>query len=233
VRQLGAAAAALKGTGIAGVLYLAGEDCHVSALALPGLEDVSPPGAGTCRFGIEQRRPLRFGIEQREPLGGGQIEVSPALSAPPGTGLRSATLVESLTLGGDRALAIVRGERDGEPAHALALVSSGRVRASLRFVTPELSFVRVAPWNGLVALRDGVGVLHVVRIGRRRLDESALPPWTPPAPTDIVSVAWSPDEAWTAVATRRAVYVYRTEQPELGATGIPLAAADIDWRRGS
>jgi hypothetical protein len=230
VRQLGAASAALKGTGIAGVLYLADEDCHVSALALPGLEEVAPPGASACRFGIEQRKPLRFGIEQREALGaGGQIDVS----APRGTGLRSAMLVQLLALEGDRGLAIVRGERAGEPAQVLALVSSGRVRASLAFATPELSLVRLAARNGLVAVRDGVGVLHVVRIGRRRLDEMAFPPWTPPAPTDLVTVAWSPDEAWTAVATRRAVYLYRTEQPELGATGIPLAAADIDWRRGA
>lgn len=228
VRQLGAASAALKGTGIAGVLYLADEDCHVSALALPGLEEVAPPGASACRFGIEQRKPLRLGIEQREALGaGGQI------SAPGGTGLRSAMLVQLLALDGDRGLAIVRGERAGEPAQALALVSRGRVRASLAFATPELSLVRLATRNGLVAVRDGVGVLHVIRIGHRRLDEMAFPPWTPPAPTDLLTVAWSPDEAWTAVATRRAVYVYRTERPELGATGIPLSAADIDWRRGS
>ena len=43
------------------------------------------------------------------------------------------------------------------------------------------------------------------------------------------AVAWSPDERWTALAGRSAVYVFRTEESQGLVVEIPLAVRDLAW----
>jgi hypothetical protein len=44
-----------------------------------------------------------------------------------------------------------------------------------------------------------------------------------------LSVAWSPDDRWTALATAESVYVFPSERPESRLVRIPLAVNDLDW----
>ena len=48
-----------------------------------------------------------------------------------------------------------------------------------------------------------------------------------------VAVAWSPDERWSALATRRNVWIVGAEQIALNPSVVlPLRAVDLDWRSG-
>jgi hypothetical protein len=54
---------------------------------------------------------------------------------------------------------------------------------------------------------------------------ASLPPLTDPR-----SITWSPDERWTAVATRNSVFVFRTNTGEARFTRLPVVARDLTWR---
>ena len=54
--------------------------------------------------------------------------------------------------------------------------------------------------------------------------EVGVPDGLPPAR----AVAWSPDDRWTALATRASVYVFRSETRD-PVVRIPLAVRDLDW----
>jgi hypothetical protein len=43
------------------------------------------------------------------------------------------------------------------------------------------------------------------------------------------AIAWSPDERWTAVATRASVYVFRTEETDGTLIRIPITVRDLAW----
>jgi hypothetical protein len=47
---------------------------------------------------------------------------------------------------------------------------------------------------------------------------------------DVRALAWSPDERWTAVATRHSVYVFRTNEGEARVRRLPIEARDLAWR---
>ena len=43
------------------------------------------------------------------------------------------------------------------------------------------------------------------------------------------AIAWSPDDAWTALATSRSVYVFRSGEDDETLPRIPLVVRDLDW----
>jgi hypothetical protein len=43
------------------------------------------------------------------------------------------------------------------------------------------------------------------------------------------TIAWSPDDDWTALATLESVYVFRSGEEENTLSRIPLAVRDLDW----
>jgi hypothetical protein len=49
-----------------------------------------------------------------------------------------------------------------------------------------------------------------------------------PAAGSPHAVAWSPDDRWTALASRDSVFVFPTGRPE-EAIRLPLAVRDLDW----
>lgn len=53
---------------------------------------------------------------------------------------------------------------------------------------------------------------------------------TLPALTEARAVAWSPDEAWMAVATRASVFVLRPGEPQARIRQLPIAASHLAWR---
>jgi hypothetical protein len=50
--------------------------------------------------------------------------------------------------------------------------------------------------------------------------------------SDASTVAWSPDDRWTALATSRSVYIYESERPEGRVVRVPLEVRDLDWTGG-
>jgi hypothetical protein len=88
--------------------------------------------------------------------------------------------------------------------------------------------IRVSPSRKFAAVRsDSRARIWLVRPQRSRLTVRPFPPGSPPAPTDLRAIAWSPDDRWTALATRRAVYVFRTGNAHNGYIGIPVAVRDV------
>jgi hypothetical protein len=53
----------------------------------------------------------------------------------------------------------------------------------------------------------------------------SLPPFA-----DAHSITWSPDERWTAVATKNSVFVFRTNTGEARVRRLPIVARDLAWR---
>jgi hypothetical protein len=83
-----------------------------------------------------------------------------------------------------------------------------RVEAS-----PRGSFFTAWYGSSLVTIRDRNGDLITF----------------PPLPR-VAAVTWSPDERWTAVATRRSVFVFRTNESEARVRRLPIVARDLAWR---
>jgi hypothetical protein len=146
--------------------------------------------------------------------------------------LRSASAFDVAWLTDSRAAVLVRVQLKGRlrgigPITALALFEGRRL-------------VRVVPYSGARVLRlsprrtflavveDGERVAVVDSTGRTRLDTVTIP-----AP-NAVAVTWSPDERWTAVASRWSVYFLPTADIVAGGTPrsirLPLAARDLAWR---
>jgi hypothetical protein len=44
-----------------------------------------------------------------------------------------------------------------------------------------------------------------------------------------MSVAWSPDDTWTAVATETGLYLFPSEHAEERVVHVPLVVQDFDW----
>ena len=45
----------------------------------------------------------------------------------------------------------------------------------------------------------------------------------------VQAVSWSPDERWTAAATARSVFVFRTNTSEPSVRRLPIVAYDLAW----
>jgi len=115
------------------------------------------------------------------------------------------------------------------PAHVSMLTGTlpptHGLRDNLLSRLPEGSeddLLRPSPGGTYVALlapgRPGVSVF--TRTGAR----AQLP--MVPSPRTI---AWSPDDDWTALATLESVYVFRSGEEENTLPRIPLAVRDLDW----
>lgn len=51
-----------------------------------------------------------------------------------------------------------------------------------------------------------------------------------PPLTAVRALAWSPDERWTAAATGRSIYFFRTDEGEARVRRLPIQANDLAWR---
>ena len=120
---------------------------------------------------------------------------------------------------------------DGTREDLVGLVDRTRLIAVTRPRVPKLSLMRVSPKRTYVAVRaEGTQALWVFRPRADRLEVKRFPPWAPPAPTDIKGIAWSPDERWTVVSSRRSIYLFQTGKSRLGYIGLPLVASDVLWQ---
>jgi hypothetical protein len=131
-------------------------------------------------------------------------------------------------LSDERLLAIVRTGAVGARRDVVAVFQGRRLVAHVRLPARRLSLIRMSPSRRVAAVRADSGApLWLLRVRGSSLTARAFPPWSPPAPTELRAIAWSPDDRWTALATRRAVYLFRTSRPEAGFVGIPVVARDV------
>jgi hypothetical protein len=146
--------------------------------------------------------------------------------------LRSATAFDVAWLTDSRAAVLVRVQLQGRlrrigPITALALFEGSHVVRAVPYSGARV--LRVSPRRTFLAVvENGERVAVVDSDGRTLLDSIAIQ-----AP-NASAVAWSPDERWTAVASRWRVYLLPTADIEAGRTPrtirLPLAARDLAWR---
>jgi hypothetical protein len=233
-RQPELAVSQLREAGVSGLLTYSDEDCRLHAVSLPELRPARAPSFEMCRpltatggLGAIDGEVVWSG------LGYGTVQVvlseeqlSRAIRA--GLGMEAAEdagfrAVQAVSLGDERY--VVLADSTYEPRER---VLAGFDGTRSRFVHPrwevgEARAVRPSPQGGYFALlgEGWVGTPIFSRDGRR-LD---LPQEMP----NPRSIAWSPDERWTALATDESVYVYPTEEPDRLVVRIPLPVRDLDW----
>jgi hypothetical protein len=131
-------------------------------------------------------------------------------------------------LSDERLLAIVRTGRPTSSSDMVVVLDGKRLATPPLLRRNELSLVRVSPSRRFAAVRS-TSLARMWLVGTRGASFSVrpFPPWAPPAPTDLRAIAWSPDDRWTAVASRRSVYLFRTGRGDEGYIGLPLVALDV------
>ena len=125
-------------------------------------------------------------------------------------------------LGNTRFVALVaQPDRRG---HLVAIFDRDRLERVVAQLGPTWNEVRASPRGSYFAvLHPAAGILVYDRDG-----ELVGPPR---ALRLARSIAWSPDEAWSALATRRHLWIVRSERALTPLVQLPVAAVDVDWRR--
>jgi hypothetical protein len=109
------------------------------------------------------------------------------------------------------------------PSDYVLVIREGRLRVSVPGWGRPVTDLEVSPQGNFVAARaKGREGLVVFGADGRTV---SLPPFT-----DAHSITWSPDERWTAVATRRSVFIFRTNMEEARVRRLPIVARDLAWR---
>jgi hypothetical protein len=108
----------------------------------------------------------------------------------------------------------------------LAILEHGRLASRPTLVSPDLVGLSVGPRRRHVAVQTSAGGVFVIDDAGRL----TLPGRFRFSLLDVRDVAWSPDEAWTAIATRERVYVLATDPATTEVIDVPLSAALLEWR---
>ena len=107
--------------------------------------------------------------------------------------------------------------------HVLTIREGKRILLDSFGFGQPLSDLRVSPRRHFVSVRaPGRGGLLVFHSDG---SSASLPPLT-----DAHSIAWSPDDRWTAVATQNSVFLFRTDEPEPRVRRLAITARDLAWR---
>jgi hypothetical protein len=110
----------------------------------------------------------------------------------------------------------------GKSRSTLAVVRGGKARTIVKAVGGRMGALETSPLGRYAAVRiDGDLAVFDVVTGR--------PVPLPPADGPLRAVAWSPDDRFGVVASRRALHVYPMRKPEQGVT-LPVTAISLSWR---
>ena len=127
--------------------------------------------------------------------------------------------------------AIVRSQRSGDIAVVLERASVVNPTA---IAFGRLSLGTMSPRRTEVVVRTDRPLLPLWLLHRR--GSFTLPGrWLPPSlgsvdDEDVRALTWSPDEQWTAIATRASVYLFEREGDQSRTFRLPLTASDLTWR---
>jgi hypothetical protein len=109
-----------------------------------------------------------------------------------------------------------------QPRQFVVTIRERRLHVSTGTPGHRLDDLLVSPRGTYVAARaKGGGMLVLDADGR----PATLPPFLEP-----IAITWSPDEHWTAIATARSVFLFRTAMGEARVTRLPILARDLVWR---
>jgi hypothetical protein len=226
--SVGEAVAALRTAGIGGVLTYSDDECRLHAVRLPSLRPTPAPRVTSC----EPHYPTG-GITTWEGdvvwsgLGFGTIQVvlprervDRAVSRRFGVESLELRARQAVSLPGQLYVVLAEGDAD---AQYLAFFDGRRLSIAYRLPAGNEEVVlRPSPRGRYVALRTPgrPGVSVFTRFGARVLLPQVASPRT---------IAWSPEDNWTALATLSSIYVFRSEEEETTLPRIPLAVRDLDW----
>jgi hypothetical protein len=230
-RESGEVVSRLREAGVSGVLTYSDQDCRLHAVSLPSLEPVRAPSFEMCRpatstggFGVLDGDVVWAG------LGYGAVQVvlsgerlsQAILGAEAGAQARFRA-VQAVSLDEERMLVLAESTAR-EQERVLAVFDGPQAEfAHLSWWAGGARAVRPSPQGTYFALiRGGPGGTRVfTRDGRAVGIAAGLPP--------VRGLAWSPDERWTALATREGLFVFPTESPRELVIRIPLVVRDLDW----
>jgi hypothetical protein len=219
---------ALRTAGATGTLVYSDAGCRLHALRLPSLRPAPASRIQRCEPHIPTDGIGTFeGDVVWAGFGAGVVQV--VLSRDElGRAVRRATglegeyrAVQAVPLARDRIAALLT---DSEGVDRIfAVLEDERVLVAFaRWELGNAGVLRPSPRGTYVALieRDNGSISVFTRDG----DPVALPQGV-----TAHAIAWSPDERWTALATRASVYVFATEEPDRELIRIPVSVRDLDW----
>lgn len=224
-----AAISSLRAAGATGTLVYSDEECRLHALRLPSLRPAPASGIQRCEPHVPTGGIGAFeGDVVWAGLGAGVVQVIVSKEELSRAVRRSTGLegpyraLQAVPLSRDRIAALLT---DRAGLDRVLIVYEGD-RALLVVPRRELGagdVLRPSPRGTYVALieRDD----GAVRIFSRDGEPVALPERV----TNPHAIAWSPDERWTALATRASVFVFATEDPDGRLIRIPVSVRDLDW----
>lgn len=221
----------LREAGVSGVLTYSDEDCRLHAVSLPDLEPVQAPSFEMCRPSTSTGElGVLAGDVVWSGLGYGAVQVvlprarlsRAILGEAPGAAARFRA-VQAVSLDHERLLVLAESTAREEERVLAVFDGPDAEFAHLTWWAGGTRAVRPSPLGGYFALIRGEpgGTRVFTRDGR-----------SVPLPAGVPlgrGLAWSPDERWTAVATRMSLYLFRTERPDDDVIRIPLAVRDLDW----
>jgi hypothetical protein len=224
----GEAVTALRSAGVRGLITYSDEGCRLHAVRLPSLRTTGAPGITSCEPRFPTGGILAWeGDVVWSGLGFGTIQVvlprgriDRSVSRRFGVAGLALRARQAVSLGRQRYVVLVEGSA-GE--RYLAFFETRRLLVA--YELPEASrgdVLRPSPRGSYVAvlMRGRPGVSVFTRTGER------VPLPRVPSPRTI---AWSPDDNWTAVATFDSIYVFRSQEEAATLPRIPLAVRDLDW----
>jgi hypothetical protein len=219
------AATALREAGVRGLLTYSDERCRLHTVRLPDLTAAPAPTISSCEphvptggigtwkgevvwsgFGFRtiqvvlSRKSLERAVSRR--LDSDRL------------GLRA---VQAVSLR-DRRYAVLL---EDEVRRTYAAFFEGNLALAVYPLVEADHTLRPSPSAHYVAILTRGSTLQVfTRAGQPQ----RLPPVANPQ-----AIAWSPDDAWTALATSRSVYVFRSGEDDDTLPRIPLVVRDLDW----
>jgi len=123
----------------------------------------------------------------------------------------------------DDLVAVVVSDPGRENDDVLALFRGRRLVGAPPFPYERLSGLRVSPRGTFVAARVGLPVRGLVLLDRQA-ELVGIPFRVARA------IAWTYNEAWSAVATANGIYVWETGERALRFIRLPIRARDLIWR---
>jgi hypothetical protein len=229
------AAGTLADAGVSGRLVFSDPDCHRHVLQLPSLARTEIPRVEGCgvfahrgSLGVNRGEVGWFAFPGGTTMLLTRDQLAHELGRRPGAlgtsePLRRSSFAIRLAawLGNTRYAALIVGP--GIQGHRVALFERSRLVRSVAEIGPAYSDLRSSPQNGYFAAVSASGALA---LWSREGDPVGL---ARPLAASARAIAWSPDEKWTAVATRGAVFLFPTETPRVPMVSLPIAARDLAW----
>jgi hypothetical protein len=230
--EIEAPVAALRAAGARGTITYSDAECRLHAFRLPSLEPAPAPGYKSCEPHIPSRglaawhgevvwsglgfHTVQVVLSRRELTASVRDDPQAQQLSFGGAGRYEARQVVAL---GSRRFGVVLGHQR-PPFEILLGVFEGQRLVDLRvgLIGPDDS-IRPSPGGRYFALVRP----QEVRIFEATGGQLALPNASLPQ-----AVAWSPDDQWTALATRYSIYVFPSARPD-ETIRIPLAVRDLDW----